>query len=93
MIIRSNSSAVDFALLKDGKLIELNKEIVDKTGVTAITITHDINSTRMIGDEVALLDSGIIQWAGEMKELDKSKNKMVEQFINGHPDGPISNNY
>ena len=27
LIIRSNTSAVDFALLKDGKLIELNKEI------------------------------------------------------------------
>ncbi len=27
LVIRSNSSAVDFALLKDGKLIELNKEI------------------------------------------------------------------
>ena len=26
LIIRSNSSAVDFALLKEGKLIELNKE-------------------------------------------------------------------
>jgi len=29
LIIRSNSSAVDFALLKDGKLIELNKETED----------------------------------------------------------------
>ena len=29
LIIRSNSSAVDFALLKDGKLIELNKEVED----------------------------------------------------------------
>jgi ribonuclease G len=29
LIIRSNSSAVDFALLKDGKLIELNKETDD----------------------------------------------------------------
>ena len=27
LIIRSNNSAVDFALLNDGKLIELNKEI------------------------------------------------------------------
>ena len=26
LIIRSNSSAIDFALLKDGKLIELHKE-------------------------------------------------------------------
>ena len=29
LIIRSNSSDIDFALLKDGKLIELNKETTD----------------------------------------------------------------
>jgi ribonuclease G len=29
LIIRSHSSAVDFALLKDGKLIELNQEVED----------------------------------------------------------------
>jgi len=29
LIIRSNSSVVDFALLKDGKLIELNREVED----------------------------------------------------------------
>ena len=29
LIIRSNSSAVDFALLKDGKLIELSSEVED----------------------------------------------------------------
>jgi len=29
LIIRSHSSVVDFALLKDGKLIELNKEVED----------------------------------------------------------------
>ena len=29
LIIRSNSSAVDFALLKDGKLVELSKEVED----------------------------------------------------------------
>ena len=29
LIIRSSSSVVDFALLKDGKLIELNKEVED----------------------------------------------------------------
>ena len=71
----------------------LIREIVDKTGVTAITITHDISSTRIIGDEVAFLDSGIIQWSGGIKDLDNSKNKMVEQFINGNPNGPISNDY
>jgi len=32
LIIRSGSDAVDFALLKDGKLIELHKEQEDKSG-------------------------------------------------------------
>jgi ribonuclease G len=31
LIIRSGSEAVDFALLKDGKLIELHKEKEDKS--------------------------------------------------------------
>ena len=72
---------------------KLIRDIVEKMGVTAVTITHDINSTRRIGDKVALLESGKIHWTGKINDLDNSKNEMVEQFINGRPDGPISNNY
>ena len=71
----------------------LIREIVVEMGVTAITITHDINSTRIIADDVAMLDSGKIQWTGKINQLDKSENKMVDQFINGLTEGPISNNY
>ena len=71
----------------------LIRKIVDEMGVTAITITHDINSTRIIADDVAMLDSGKIQWIGEINQLDKSDNQMVDQFINGFSEGPISNNY
>lgn len=72
---------------------KLIRDIVDKMGVTAVTITHDINSTRRIGDKVALLESGKIHWTGKINDLDNSKNEMVDQFINGRPNGPISNNY
>ena len=72
---------------------KLIRGIVDKMGVTAVTITHDINSTRRIGDKVALLESGKIHWTGKINDLDNSKNEMVDQFINGRPNGPISNNY
>jgi phospholipid/cholesterol/gamma-HCH transport system ATP-binding protein len=71
----------------------LIREIVVEMGVTAITITHDINSTRIIADDVAMLDSGKVQWKGEINQLDNSGNKMVDQFINGLATGPISNNY
>ena len=72
---------------------KLIRDIVDKMGITAVTITHDINSTRRIGDKVALLESGKIHWTGKINDLDNSKNEMVDQFINGRPNGPISNNY
>ncbi len=71
----------------------LIREIVVEMGVTAITITHDINSTRIIADDVAMLDSGKVQWKGEINHLDNSGNQMVDQFINGLANGPISNNY
>ena len=58
-------------------------------GVTAVTITHDIQSVRSIADEVAFLHNGIIQWTGFLNQLDKSNNKYLKQFIAGSTDGPI----
>ena len=68
---------------------DLIRELVVELGVTAITITHDIQSVRSIADEVALLHDGIIQWSGLLNQLDKSKNKYLKQFIAGSTVGPI----
>ena len=54
-----------------------------KLGATAITITHDIASVRKIADRVAMLYEGKIIWVGTIKELDKTNNKIVKNFING----------
>lgn len=50
---------------------------------TMITITHDLNSTHLIGTRVALLHQGKIAWTGPIKELDRSHNRTVEHFIRG----------
>ncbi len=68
---------------------DLIRELVVELGVTAVTITHDIQSVRSIADEVALLHDGIIQWSGLLNQLDKSKNKYLKQFIAGSTVGPI----
>jgi len=73
-----------------GVINQLIRKIVDEMGVTAITITHDITSTRVISDSVAMLHEGTIKWLGKTSEIDKSGNPFVEQFINGRPEGPIS---
>ena len=68
---------------------KLIRELVVEMGVTAVTITHDMQSVRSIADEVALLHAGNIQWTGPLKNIDKSKNKYLNQFISGSGKGPI----
>ncbi|MDR0423393.1 MAG: ATP-binding cassette domain-containing protein [Rickettsiales bacterium] len=58
-------------------------------GATTITITHDMASARKIADKIALLYNGVIIWYGDIKEIEKTKDPYIQQFINGRADGPI----
>ena len=62
---------------------------VRELGATAISITHDMASARKIADRVAMLHGGRIIWDGPVKDIDRSGNAYVEQFIHGSAEGPI----
>ena len=64
-------------------------EQVKGLGCTAVTITHDLESARTVGDEVAMLNDGVIVWRGPAADIDRSGNPYVEQFVRGDADGPI----
>ena len=64
-------------------------ESVKGLGATALTITHDMTSARKIADKIAMLYQGKIVWQGTVKEMDKTDNPYVRQFINGSSQGPI----
>lgn len=64
-------------------------QISEKLNVTTITITHDMNSVRMIADDIILLHKGSIVWQGQNKEIDSSDNPYLKQFIHGLAEGPI----
>ena len=68
---------------------ELINTCVDALGATALSITHDMHSLRMIGDYAAMIYQGKIIWTGEAKDVDHSSNPYVEQFVQGRADGPI----
>ena len=72
-----------------GVINELIREIVVEMGVTAITITHDMASARAIGDKIAMIHNGIIQWNGQITDLEKSNDPYLIQFLNGSSNGPI----
>ncbi len=65
-------------------------ESVKGLGATALTITHDMASARKIADKIAMLYKGKIVWQGTVKQMDKTTNPYVKQFINGSSKGPIS---
>ena len=58
-------------------------------GATTLTITHDMASARKIADRIAMLYKGKIIWSGTVKEMDKSENPYLQQFIHGSSQGPI----
>lgn len=58
-------------------------------GATTLTITHDMASARKIADRIAMLYKGKIIWQGTVKDMDKSDNPYLRQFITGSSHGPI----
>ena len=62
---------------------------VKDVGATALSITHDMVSSRKISDRIAMLYQGKIIWQGPTSEIDNSGNAYVDQFIHGRAEGPI----
>lgn len=75
--------------IMSGVINDLIREIVEEMGATAMTITHDMSSVRVISDKVAMLHAGRIQWVGPVGEMDTSGDPYVAQFISGSAEGPI----
>jgi len=64
---------------------KINSLIIDnvkRLGSTSITITHDLSSLNKIANKVAMINEGKIIWHGEKQDLQKSKNKTLNEFIN-----------
>ncbi|MBD9525329.1 ABC transporter ATP-binding protein [Paracoccus sp. PAR01] len=61
----------------------LIRGIVDETGASAITITHDMTSVRAIGDRLALLDRGQVRWQGPVSQMDHAQDEYLQDFIAG----------
>ena len=60
---------------------DLIKTAVKIVGATAITITHDMASVSRIADKVILIDNQTISWSGTPKQMLKSRNLKIKEFI------------
>ncbi len=68
---------------------ELIRASIEELGAAAVTIMHDIASARRIGDNVAMLYEGVIEWNGPVTDLTESGHPVLDQFVHGRLTGPI----
>jgi phospholipid/cholesterol/gamma-HCH transport system ATP-binding protein len=69
---------------------DLILEMDSKLNVTTVTITHDMKVAFKIADRVAMLFQGRIIEEGTPYEFQQSQNPIVQQFIEGRAEGPLT---
>ena len=60
---------------------KLIQEITKEYNITTIINSHDMNSVVEIGENIVFLKEGLKIWQGTNKEILKSKNKEVDDFV------------
>ena len=68
---------------------ELIRSIQKRMGVTSVVVTHDLHSAWKVGDRLALLHEGRVQFTGTPAEAQATTDLLVRQFIEGRSDGPV----
>lgn len=58
----------------------------DQLGVTAIIVTHDLDSAYRVADRIALLHDGRIRFTGTPDEVRGSQDPVVRGFVEGRPE-------
>jgi phospholipid/cholesterol/gamma-HCH transport system ATP-binding protein len=60
---------------------QLIRRCHNELNITTFTITHDMSTVHTVADRVGMLNDGKIIWQGTLKEIAKSDNHFVQQFI------------
>lgn len=71
---------------------QLIVDLTKKLKLTSIVVTHNMESVWRIADRVAMVFKGKLLEVGTPEQIRNSKNPIIEQFINGHIEGPIQLN-
>ncbi len=76
-----------------GITARLIRDLTDKLGCASVLITHDVNESFAIADQVYMVGQGKLIAEGTPTELSASQDSYVRQFLDGQPDGPIAFHY
>ena len=76
-----------------GISLRLIRRVNEALGMTSLVVTHDINEVAKLAHLACIIAQGNIIAAAAPDELAQSKEPLVEQFMQGLPDGPVAFHY
>ena len=76
-----------------GVLVQLIRLLNDTLDLTSVLVSHDIAEALSICDHAIIIADGRVIGAGSPEELRHSDSALVNQFVNGLPDGPVPFHY
>jgi phospholipid/cholesterol/gamma-HCH transport system ATP-binding protein len=76
-----------------GTAAQLIRRLNDTLGITSIVVSHDLEETFRIADQVIVLANGRIAAQGTPEQVRASDDPLVSQFVNARPEGPVRFHY
>jgi phospholipid/cholesterol/gamma-HCH transport system ATP-binding protein len=76
-----------------GTAAQLIRQLNDTLGITSIVVSHDLEETFRIADQVIILANGGIAAQGTPHEVMNSTDPLVHQFVNAQREGPVEFHY
>jgi phospholipid/cholesterol/gamma-HCH transport system ATP-binding protein len=76
-----------------GTAARLIRQLNDTMGLTSVFVSHDLEETFAIADQVIILANGKVAMSGTPDEVKQSTDPLVHQYVNALPDGPVRFHY
>lgn len=76
-----------------GTAAQLIRKLNDALGITSIVVSHDVQETFLIADQVIILADGRVAAQGTPDEVRASTDPLVRQFVGMAVDGPVQFHY
>ena len=76
-----------------GTAARLIRQLNDTLGITSIVVSHDLEETFRIADQVIVLANGKIAAQGTPSEVQQSSDPLVHQFVHAEAEGPVLFHY
>ena len=76
-----------------GTSAQLIRELNDAMGLTSIIVSHDLEETFKLADQVIILGPGVVAAQGTPEEVRNSTDPLVHQVVHALPQGPVPFHY